>query len=38
MSHPIIGWEETTPIPNYQFNELLSVRNGRLQYKGDNSA
>ncbi|MEZ4732223.1 MAG: hypothetical protein R3E79_34330 [Caldilineaceae bacterium] len=33
MSHPIIGWEETTPIPNHQFSDLLSTRYGRLHYK-----
>lgn len=33
MLHPIIGWEESTPMPNHQFNELLSARNGRLHYE-----
>ncbi len=30
-SHPIIGWEKESPVPeNYQFNDYLNVRNGRL--------
>lgn len=31
MTHPIIGWEQETPIPdNYQFNDYLNARHGRL--------
>lgn len=31
QSHPIIGWEKRTPVPDqYQFNAYLNVRNGRL--------
>lgn len=34
MSHPVIGWESQEPVPNgHQFNEYLSVKNGRLHYK-----
>ncbi len=30
-SHPIVGWEKEHPVPeNYQFNDYLNVRNGRL--------
>ena len=30
-SHPIVGWEKENPVPeNYQFNDYLNVRNGRL--------
>lgn len=30
-THPIIGWEKESPVPeNYQFNDYLNVRNGRL--------
>lgn len=29
--HPVIGWEQETPVPNgYHFNDYLNVRNGRL--------
>lgn len=30
MSHPIIGWEQETPIPNHPFTSFLSARQGRL--------
>lgn len=31
MTHPVIGWEKTTPVPyNYQFNYYLRAENGRL--------
>ena len=31
MSHSIIGWESTDPVPNHhQFNHFLHVENGRL--------
>lgn len=31
MTRPIIGWEETTPVPdNHRFNSYLSARGGRL--------
>ncbi len=30
-SHPIIGWEKETPVPDqHQFNAYLNARNGRL--------
>jgi arginine decarboxylase len=30
-AHPVIGWEQTSPVPdNHQFNDYLSVRQGRL--------
>ena len=31
MTHPIIGWENQDSVPNgHQFNDYLSVKNGRL--------
>jgi arginine decarboxylase len=33
MAHPIIGWEHVTPVPNHEFNEFLSSRDGRLFYE-----
>ena len=31
MTHPIIGWEQKTAVPNnHQFNDYLQVKNGRL--------
>ncbi|MCA9922753.1 MAG: hypothetical protein KC421_10285 [Anaerolineales bacterium] len=31
MTHPVIGWEKQTPVPDgYQFNRYLQNRNGRL--------
>jgi arginine decarboxylase len=33
MTHPIIGWERETPIPNHVFNDYLSARNGHLYYE-----
>lgn len=34
MTHPIIGWEKTTPVPDqYYFNAYLNVRNGRLHFE-----
>jgi len=31
MTHPVIGWEKTTPVPNgHQFNRYLRNINGRL--------
>ena len=35
MTQPIIGWEDTVPVPNdHQFNHFLSAHNGHL-YMGD---
>jgi arginine decarboxylase len=33
MAHPVIGWERTIPVPDHQFNDFLSSRNGRLFYE-----
>jgi arginine decarboxylase len=33
MSHPVIGWEEETPVPDYTFTDYLSARDGRLHYE-----
>jgi arginine decarboxylase len=33
MSHPVIGWEQETPVPNHTFNDYLSARDGRLYYE-----
>ncbi|MCA9934930.1 MAG: arginine decarboxylase [Ardenticatenaceae bacterium] len=34
MTHPIIGWEKETPVPeNYYFNAYLNARNGRLHFE-----
>jgi len=33
MAHPVIGWEQTAPVPNHQFNDFLSSRDGRLYYE-----
>lgn len=31
MTHPVIGWEQETPVPhNHQFNSYLRAGNGRL--------
>lgn len=31
MAHPVIGWEQETPIPDgHRFNDYLHVKNGRL--------
>lgn len=32
MTHPVIGWERETPIPNHTFNTYLSARDGRLYF------
>ncbi|MBE2197849.1 MAG: arginine decarboxylase [Anaerolinea sp.] len=34
MTHPIIGWEKTIPVPNkYYFTSYLNARNGRLHFE-----
>lgn len=33
MTHPMIGWEQETPVPNHVFNDFLSARNGRLYFE-----
>ena len=33
MAHPIVGWEQETPVPNHSFNDYLSSRDGRLYYE-----
>ncbi len=34
MAHPIIGWEQESPVPdNHGFNDFLSVRGGRLYFE-----
>ena len=33
MTHPIIGWEHESPVPNHEFNSFLASRNGRLFYE-----
>ncbi|WP_419189309.1 hypothetical protein [Stieleria marina] len=33
MSHPIVGWESKTSVPNHKFSELLSSRSGHLFYE-----
>ena len=33
MSHPVIGWEAESPVPDYTFNDYLSARDGRLYYE-----
>ena len=33
MTHPIVGWERETPVPDYIFNDYLSARDGRLFYE-----
>jgi hypothetical protein len=33
MTHPVIGWEQTTPVPNHVFNDFLSARGGRLYFE-----
>ncbi len=30
---PVVGWEEELPVPNHEFNETLSSRDGRLCYE-----
>ena len=32
MTHPVIGWERETPVPNHIFNDYLSAREGRLYF------
>lgn len=35
MSTPIVGWEETHPVPDgHQFNHYLTAQNGRLHLNG----
>ena len=34
MPRPVVGWEETHPVPDHQFNDYLSVRSGRLFMDG----
>ncbi|MFZ6027175.1 MAG: arginine decarboxylase [Chloroflexota bacterium] len=34
MSHPVIGWEQETPIPNHPFTGFLEARQGRLYLEG----
>lgn len=35
MTHPIIGWESTDPVPTgHYFNDYLHAENGRLFYDG----
>lgn len=39
MTHPIIGWEQETPIPDgYRFNDYLHVVQGELHFGGLNLA
>ncbi len=39
MTHPIIGWEQETPVPDgYQFNDYLHVVQGELHFGGLNLA
>jgi arginine decarboxylase len=33
MTHPVIGWERETPVPNHVFNDFLSARDGRLYFE-----
>jgi arginine decarboxylase len=33
MTHPVIGWERETPVPNHAFNDFLSAREGRLYFE-----
>jgi arginine decarboxylase len=33
MTHPIIGWEQESPVPDYTFNDFLQARAGRLYYE-----
>lgn len=34
MSHPVIGWESTAPVPeHYYFNAYLNARHGRLHFE-----
>ena len=33
MTHPVIGWERETPVPNHVFNDYLSARDGRLFFE-----
>jgi arginine decarboxylase len=33
MPHPVIGWESERPVPNHEFNDFLSARDGRLFYE-----
>jgi arginine decarboxylase len=30
---PVVGWEAEDPVPNYEFNDYLSSRDGRLYYE-----
>lgn len=30
MTHPIVGWEQESPVPDHVFNNYLSSRQGRL--------
>ena len=30
---PVVGWEEERPVPNHEFNDYLSARDGRLFYE-----
>lgn len=34
MPRPVVGWEETHPVADHQFNDYLSVRSGRLFMDG----
>lgn len=39
MTHPIIGWEQETPVPDgYRFNDYLHVVQGELHFGGLNLA
>ena len=34
MTHPVIGWEQETPVPTrHIFNDYLSARDGRLYFQ-----
>jgi arginine decarboxylase len=33
MTHPVIGWESESPVPNHVFNDFLSARDGRLYFE-----
>lgn len=33
MAHPVVGWEQETPVPDHVFNDYLSSRDGRLYFE-----
>ena len=38
MKKPIVGWNQTKPVPDHQFNHYLNARNGELFFEDLNLA